>query len=120
MAAKPPGGGGVGFCCVVIGVGKGHGVGVSIQSSMRSGCGLPDQNANVSCGRPLGVSMMLLHGKRVTLFSMLVSMWGKAHLGTFFTLGSTDAFSATSIDLHWFFHPTGPMSDPSGHITTPI
>jgi len=40
MAAKPPGGGRVGVCWVVMGIGKGHGVGVSIQSSMRTGRGL--------------------------------------------------------------------------------
>ena len=40
MAAKPPGRGRVGVCCVVMGVGKEHGSGLSIQASLRSGCGL--------------------------------------------------------------------------------
>ena len=61
MAAKPPGGGGVGFCCVVIGVGKGHGVSVAAQPSMRVRRGLAvgfgaervarcATNAGVNCG----------------------------------------------------------------------
>ena len=63
MAAKPPGGGRVGVCWVVMEIGKRQGVGVLIQASMRVGRGLAAQNANVTCGRPLRVDMMMLHGK---------------------------------------------------------
>ena len=45
MVAKAVGGGTVGVCWVVMEIGKGRGVGVLIQASMRVGRGLADQNA---------------------------------------------------------------------------
>ena len=61
-----------------LGVTIGTGLTTGFQPSMRVGRGLTDQNANDICGRPQGwAGVMKLTAKRVTLFLMLVSMWGK-------------------------------------------